>query len=1224
MNIIKRLLSFYLVLCMLFTSGIVEVIATSVQTQEKTQPDQQITVPLADVSDLFVVSETEPVQEPASAEATELTEVTSGKTVPVRATVKGESQNFSYEVLQDGSCCITGYSGDTYENLQIPETLDGYAVTAIGASAFKNVKALISVVLPAGVTTLENYAFENCTALESIALGNSLTSIGYRTFAGCTSLMEIDLPDTVKTIGADAFGGCTSLSQFTYPLALEDVGSSLGGGIFEDCTALTSVEVPEGVTVLPDHVFQNAKSLQSVSLPSTLTTVGESAFAKSGIVTLELPAGVTAIDSYAFENCTALESIALGNSLTSIGYRAFAGCTSLMEIDLPDIVETIGSGAFNDCTALIVMNLPAALRDIGSSVFQNCTSLETVVFCDGITTLKSDTFNGCSSLRSVHLPRDLKTIQSKAFANCVTLTEIYIPNSVTTIADNAFQGTSGITFRCALDSYATEFALDHQYPIIPTKIDNEESNSPLNTENSYYIHNYDGLSAAGVMSMVVHYEMQENAGVFPTAITVHIYDYAALQENTLTLDGVLCTNYEYDEETGRLTVPVEAASGTLRFCMKPLRYEALTSYARLICADSKGKTSIEVIGAVNSLIPVLNISAREETSLSSVDVRGLAIPEAEVSLYVDGVFTQTVKANKVGDYSATVSLGEPIDGKEYVITAEAADRNGAVVVAQTNVTFRKVAPELVDFVMIYNDRRMSLKELQGTRPVVIFRQSPFRFEINFTPAEGLKNVYVVSTRNNVKKYLQAVWNEELGLFVAEGYFDPLDHSYIPGELEIEYVLYGEKVSFDQPIDFSSQEAIDALPQVWKDAQVDILENSQERIALDMTVGEGEQQISFVMDVSARDIPSYLNESNAANYGYTKITDDYGKTLYVREHSGGGAAIEGGNIFDVVDFAKGQATGFTIEKFTDAAGKFVGDVSGFGLFANTIGIFKNVKDWYDMSNDISELEEKYNSDPNISAHQKKLFKEQAMAAHDVIAWGTLLKCGLSVMSMYGLVLGGTLAGPVFFAGAFLTGMLFDGIMQYVMCDLYATAYGEKFRFKWAIDPSGYVYDQLTGKRLSDVTVHAYWIENTGDDPNFWDNKPGDDEYGVLWAAMEYSQMNPLLTDGDGRYAWDVPEGWWRVSYEKEGYESTWSEWLPVPPPQTEVNIAMMPIGGGIRGDLNGDSTVDEDDAIYLLRHVLMPESFQVNQAVDYDKSGMVNEDDAIYLLRHVLMPGSFPL
>ena len=43
--------------------------------------------------------------------------------------------------------------------------------------------------------------------------------------------------------------------------------------------------------------------------------------------------------------------------------------------------------------------------------------------------------------------------------------------------------------------------------------------------------------------------------------------------------------------------------------------------------------------------------------------------------------------------------------------------------------------------------------------------------------------------------------------------------------------------------------------------------------------------------------------------------------------------------------------------------------------------------------------------------------------------------------------------------------------------------------------------------------------------------------------------------DGFYRWDVPQGEWQVKYEKDGYETCYSEWLPVPPPQLDVNVGM---------------------------------------------------------------------
>lgn len=63
---------------------------------------------------------------------------------------------------------------------------------------------------------------------------------------------------------------------------------------------------------------------------------------------------------------------------------------------------------------------------------------------------------------------------------------------------------------------------------------------------------------------------------------------------------------------------------------------------------------------------------------------------------------------------------------------------------------------------------------------------------------------------------------------------------------------------------------------------------------------------------------------------------------------------------------------------------------------------------------------------------------------------------------------------------------------------------------------------------------------------------------------------------------------------------------------------------IVGDVDGWLGITEDDAIYVLEHVLMPDLFPVEQTADYDGNGQVNEDDALYLLMAVLLPEYYPL
>lgn len=103
--------------------------------------------------------------------------------------------------------------------------------------------------------------------------------------------------------------------------------------------------------------------------------------------------------------------------------------------------------------------------------------------------------------------------------------------------------------------------------------------------------------------------------------------------------------------------------------------------------------------------------------------------------------------------------------------------------------------------------------------------------------------------------------------------------------------------------------------------------------------------------------------------------------------------------------------------------------------------------------------------------------------------------------------------------------------------------------FVLDPSGFVYETVTSNRLQGVTAGVYqktWEEDMYGDLHEKIN---------LWRAEEYAQANPVLTNTYGEYAWDVPEGEWQVKFEKEGYETTYSDWLPVPPPQLNINIPM---------------------------------------------------------------------
>ena len=96
----------------------------------------------------------------------------------------------------------------------------------------------------------------------------------------------------------------------------------------------------------------------------------------------------------------------------------------------------------------------------------------------------------------------------------------------------------------------------------------------------------------------------------------------------------------------------------------------------------------------------------------------------------------------------------------------------------------------------------------------------------------------------------------------------------------------------------------------------------------------------------------------------------------------------------------------------------------------------------------------------------------------------------------------------------------------------------------MDPSGIIYEAVESNTLEGVTASVWYAE----DENGTNAK--------MWDAENYDQINPQITDKNGSYAWDVTAGWWQVRFEKEGYESTQTQWMQVPPPRLGLKNAMV--------------------------------------------------------------------
>ncbi|MBN2017551.1 MAG: leucine-rich repeat domain-containing protein [Candidatus Cloacimonetes bacterium] len=116
------------------------------------------------------------------------------------------SGDFEYTFINN-DLTITDYLGEVKE-LIIPDSIDGFPVTAIGDTAFTD-NNLYSVTIPSSVKTIGEEAFYN-NSLSSVFIPNSVTVISDGAF-DYNCLDSVNIPQSVKVIGKEAF--CDNLLE---------------------------------------------------------------------------------------------------------------------------------------------------------------------------------------------------------------------------------------------------------------------------------------------------------------------------------------------------------------------------------------------------------------------------------------------------------------------------------------------------------------------------------------------------------------------------------------------------------------------------------------------------------------------------------------------------------------------------------------------------------------------------------------------------------------------------------------------------------------------------------------------------------------------------------------------------------------------------------------------------------------------------------------------------
>ena len=95
-----------------------------------------------------------------------------------------------YYPLPDGTYAVAQGTAKYLEEIVIPSTYKGKAVTMIADSAFEK-SYVQSITIPGSVTSIDVRAFSGCSSLTSIVIPDSVTSIGHSAFSSYNGLTSV-------------------------------------------------------------------------------------------------------------------------------------------------------------------------------------------------------------------------------------------------------------------------------------------------------------------------------------------------------------------------------------------------------------------------------------------------------------------------------------------------------------------------------------------------------------------------------------------------------------------------------------------------------------------------------------------------------------------------------------------------------------------------------------------------------------------------------------------------------------------------------------------------------------------------------------------------------------------------------------------------------------------------------------------------------------------------
>ena len=1086
-----------------------------------------------------------------------------------------------------------------------------------------------------GVSKVSDYLFNGVTPIKSVTFKDNinLTEIGSHAFDG-TSLTFLTLPDTVETLGEYAFGNINTLNSVNIPEKLTTADRAFAGskklnelrnkiegiripdGMFEN-TGLTTFIVPSGIKEIGKYAFRNNKSIaisfdgpqegfKDVILPVGLTKIDSRAFESTDIGYYDIPDTVSEIGDGAFRFNPNLKSIKLPSELKALKGYLFEGNKGMKLLVIPDKVESIDTNAFVNMEGLENVYIPASVTNIGENLIAN---KDKVTFHVEVGSY-AETYLKANGFKTVAVGEDYKHYNDSIVTRAHLLT---------TSQNLKFSGDLSLRLEYELKTAGRNISDTEIVITLPDDKVSFNSENPIVKKGTISGKNKNVLTLKDINSLKGTFDFN----VKTTAEELTYLDIVAqirYKENGIQRAELLG---HINEEMPYLTINVN---------------DYISSNSLTVSGKTKPNTKIKLF-VKDSSERILETVSKEDGSYSAVvpvDVSKLSSDENSLRKIFLTVISEISRDNIIAKSKTILYQSSAPRLKSFIMKHHGQSFDLTDGKPNNNVIFRP--GEKFEFeVELENDKNVSGVSIKTSRNnkdgfIHLSRQSnPHLFKYNgFFDVNGIRDDFipkdfvikvetlisrdsdgdglidsdklketdkVVISNNNpiiADKHNNSwdVSDRDLLIFSGLAYLSPKGlEGLFPknGETGVSYfnfdLLNTDKKPSYQFFDLDIESTDKSLFSNWIFVkQLEIAFKEPEIAGDNPSPGEYHSTVSYFIDKNKENIivafrgseekPNRLikfdplgidNEAGlgnikiplanspqerAAKYQINKIMEEVKlnypniKNIYITGHSlGGYQAINAGdrileddNLVDIKDKLR-RVVNFNGPGFNNQEAGLSRAIAQGNMFT------RYLVDEIDIPNGLATIGQMPN---DVKVPYKKTINNPDVSVHNLTSFFYTLDRGYRSSK-----------------SRFRDSGNYSLITNLVEVKNYLLTLPESPNY--VIDPSGTIINSVTSKALSGAQVTVYFKDANGKEK--------------VWNADEYSQLNPVLTSVNGEFAWDVPEGLWKVKVSKEGYVSSESDWLPVAPVQTGIDFKLVPHTYSLTYNLGGGSVTRDLPSTY---------------------------------------------